>query len=94
MKPEKALSILKRYAPCVHDGADARLGISGYWAHCEDCGVTFQQGNWDKTRKAGKDFEDAIETLELLVKRYLDTSNPVIQEIVCDGDGSFEFVDL
>lgn len=63
MKINEALLILSRQAPCPHENADTRLGNGKVWAKCEDCGTTFQQDNWDMSRKAATEFEEAIETV-------------------------------
>ena len=60
MTPKKALEILRRYTPCSHTCSDAIIGIGGYWARCEDCGVIFERSNWKRSLKAALEFNEAI----------------------------------
>lgn len=60
MKLENAFGIISKQSPCPHDNADTSLGNGKVWARCEDCGATFPQDKWERSRDAAKDFDDAM----------------------------------
>jgi hypothetical protein len=64
MNIETAINILKRYAPCPHNNASARIGDGTTWACCPDCGLTFLQKDWKNYEKAAYEFDEAIECVE------------------------------
>lgn len=63
MDIKDALRVVSRQGPCPHDNADTKLGNGKVWAKCDDCGATFPQEYWEKSKVAAKNFDDAIDVI-------------------------------
>ncbi|MBT1077067.1 hypothetical protein [Geobacter grbiciae] len=68
MKLIEAIKVISHHCPCPHDNYDTRFGDGQTWAICEDCGETFQTANLQRHQKLAKDFEEAMDCLNAIVK--------------------------
>lgn len=63
MTPERALKVMMRQAPCLHETLDTRIGDGTTWARCEDCGRTVERARLADMLKRANEFYTAIEVL-------------------------------
>ncbi len=68
MKLSEAVKVFNRFAPCPHDNYSTNLGDGKTWAVCEDCGETFQSANLARYQQSYKEFEEAIDCLNAVLK--------------------------
>jgi len=68
MKLVEAIKVISRHSPCPHDNYDTRIGDGKTWATCEDCGETFQTANLQRHQQSAKEFEEAMDCLNDIVK--------------------------